>query len=163
TAAERAAAFIVAPAHLGRFAPCPPQEAPSSCARAFTDALATRAWGRAPTTDEQDRLAEVFRAGQDGGDYAAGIQLLAEAGVQSPSFVYRSELGEEAGARGEVRLAPHEIASALSFLLQGQRPDDLLRTAAAAGGLATANGREREARRLLGTPESRRHVRGFLR
>jgi hypothetical protein len=154
-AAERAGVYLTAPERLDQFAPCPTGDLPG-CARTFAASFAGRAWGRAPSTDELDRLGEVFRVGQTGADYAAGIALVVEAVLQSPSFVYRTELGEGTPVTGPVRLSAPEIASAMSFAITGARPDAPLLAAGAAGELFTPEGREGQARRLLQTPPARR-------
>jgi hypothetical protein len=160
SAAERAAAFIAT--DVPRFAPCPATDAPAGCARAFADRLARKAWGRIPSQEELNRLAGVFQVAMDSEGYAAGIGLVAQAVLQSPQFVYVSELGGEP-ANGQVQLDQFEIASQLSLLLLGARPDPLLFEAAAAGQLASDEARERQARRMLATPASRRHLLRFFR
>jgi hypothetical protein len=162
TAAERAAAFITAEANLQRFAPCPAIDDPAMCARGFADRLARRAWGRVASEEELARLGQVFRVGLENEGYAAGIGLVTQAALQSPHFVYISELGG-VPADGQVQLTGFEIASQLSFLLRGARPDPLLLDAAAAGELASESAREQHARRLVVTPEARRHLASFVR
>jgi hypothetical protein len=163
TAAERAAAYVSAPENLMRFAPCADGDLPAACAAAFARGFAGRAWGRALTDDEVARLVEVFRAGSDPEGYAGGIELLTEAALQSPHFVYRLELGAPTDARGVARLTRDETATAMSFLLVGSRPDAELARAAAAGELDDGAGRERQARRLFATPQGRRQLAGFVR
>ena len=52
-------------------------------------------------------------------------------------------------------LAPTEIAASMSYLLTGGPADDTLATNASAGMLATSDGREQEARRLIATAAGR--------
>jgi hypothetical protein len=52
-------------------------------------------------------------------------------------------------------MSPSEIAMSLSYLLTTEPPDDALVAAAAAGALATADGREAQARRLMASPAGR--------
>jgi hypothetical protein len=162
SAAERAAAFIITDANLPRFAPCPPTDAPAACAHAFADRLTRRAWGRVASDEELTRLGAVFQVAMDSEGYAAGIGLLAQAVLQAPQFVYVSELGGEP-ANGQVRLTDFEIASQLSLLLMGARPDPILFDAAATGQLSSEDGREQQARRILASPQSRRHLVRFFR
>lgn len=162
TAAERAASFITAPANLARFAPCAATDDPATCARAFADRLARRGWGRVPTDDQLARLEAVFKVGQGEEGFAAGIGLVAQAVLESPYFIYVSELGG-APDSGHVQLDDFEIASQISLLVRGSRPDQALFDAAAAGGLASPDAREQQARRLLALPESRRHLADFVR
>jgi hypothetical protein len=159
--AERAGVYLSAPERLEQFAPCRGADLPT-CARSFATTLATRAWGRAPAAAELDRLTDVFKVALDGSDYAGGIALVAETVLQSPYFVYRSELGE-AIQGGLFRLTAPEIASAMSFTLIGARPDAALLEAASAGELFTPDGRERQARRLQQTPAARRQLEVFVR
>jgi hypothetical protein len=164
-AAERAAAYVSAPERIAGFAPCDPGAPSQDCARAFATAFATRGWGRAPSADELARLLAVFQVGQQGAAYPDGISLVAEAILQAPAFVYRSELGDDAAPApsGQVRLTADEIASALSFTVTASRPDAELRAAAASGALFTPEGRERQVRRLLGSAGARQQLRTFLR
>ena len=175
TAAERAGSFVAAPANLQRLAPCPAGEAPDGCARTFAAWFTRRTWGRPADDGELGRLVEVYRSGStlilDGEDpYAVGIGLATQAVIQSPHFVYRSELGEPPGTGpadgvppGAVRLSGAEIASQLSFFLRGSRPDEPLLAAAAAGELADPAARERHARRLMASEATRRQMRYFFR
>lgn len=162
TAAERAAAYATTPAQLERLAPCPAGQEPATCARAFLDRVVPPAWGRGPSEAEAARLLQVFRVGHEHEGYAAGIGLVLQALLQAPQFVYLSELGGPP-RDGRVTLTGPEIASQISFLLRGARPDAALLAAATAGELATHEGRERQARRLLGAPQVRQHLAGFLR
>jgi len=69
--------------------------------------------------------------------------------LQSPLFLYRSELGA-AGAP----LDGYEVASKLSFALLGTTPDDALLAEAAAGALDSVDGIEATTRELLERPEA---------
>jgi hypothetical protein len=162
SAAERAAAFIIADANLPSFAPCPATDAPATCARGFADRMARRAWGRVPSDEELTRLMGVFQVAMDMEGYAAGIGLVAQAIFQAPQFIYVTELGGEP-ANGQVQLTDFEIASQLSLLLLGSRPDPILFDAAATGQLVSADGRERQARRMLVAAASRVHLIQFFR
>jgi hypothetical protein len=159
SAAERAAGYVSA--HLGDLAPCAAGQAPVACARSFAAGFGTRAWGRPPSEAELDRLMTVFSSGLDGGDQASGIGLVVEAIVGSPYFLYRTELGDGAPEKGLVRLTPAEVASSLSFLLMGSRPDATLRARGAE--LLGATARMDEARRLLDSAAGRRQQQRFLR
>jgi hypothetical protein len=166
--AERVAAHLTAGESLQRHAPCAASEDPGACVRRFAARAATVAWGRPPSDEELARLAGIYEVGRTSADdgYRGGVELVAQAVLQSPHFVYRSELGEAmAGdaAGGTVTLTGVEIASALSFLLRGSRPDAPLLEAALRGDLASAEVREREARRLLASEAGRRRMRHFLR
>ena len=82
----------------------------------------------------------------------------------SPYFVYRFELGQRIGpGAAEVQLNGPEIASSLSFLLRGARPDAPLLEHALAGRLADPAVRASEAQRLLGTAAARGQLAQFIR
>src|SRR5207253_693943 len=72
-----------------------------------------------------------------GSDTAQGIQLMIEAILLSPSFVYRTELGptdlspDPKGNYPDVKLTPYEIAAQLAFTFLGSIPDAELVAAAA--------------------------------
>jgi hypothetical protein len=169
TAAERVATAVVAPATLERQAPCPAGGDVRACAASFARRVASLAWGRPPTAEELGRLDQVFATGatesEPSASYAGGISLATEAILSSPHFVYRTELGQLPAdpAATEVTLDGPEIASAMSFLLRGARPDQPLLDAAMAGSLADPDTRAAHATRLLATPEGRRRIEWFIR
>ena len=76
--------------------------------------------------------------------------------MQSPKFLYRSELGP-AGAP----LDGYELAAKLSFWLLGTTPSDELLDAAAAGTLDAVDGLERAARAMLEQPAAVEIMRDF--
>jgi hypothetical protein len=129
-------------------APCTDSPAGEACARTFIETFGARAYRRALTTAEIDGLVAVYDVGADGGTYADGIGLVVEALIQSTGFLYETEIGDGT-AFDPIMLAPHELASSLSFLLTGQPPDDELTRIAATGGLGTPEGRVEQAWRLL--------------
>jgi hypothetical protein len=107
----------------------------------------------------------LYNAGRaDAAPFAAGIRLVVEGMLQSPSFIYRWELGNGAPARdGKVlRLGSYEIASRLSYFLWGSMPDEGLFQAAAGNKLATEADIEREARRMLADPRAKETVLTFF-
>ena len=77
-----------------------------------------------------------------------------------PEFIYRVEPGTPVGG-GRVRLSGYEVASRMSFLLQGTTPDDALLTAAEDGTLDTPAGRRSQAERLLAAEEGKQQMRRF--
>lgn len=153
---------VAAALPVDRLAPCGSGRAAGDCARSFATTFARRAYGRPLSADEAARLQNLFddAAATDG--YPAGIRLMAEAILQSPHFLYRTELGRQAQNHGPVALSPYEVASQLSFLVTGARPDDRLLDLADAGKLAFPDVLKSEALRLLETPRARVHLRRFL-
>ena len=94
------------------------------------------------------------------GAYEAGIQMLLEAFLQSPHFLYRIEASDEVA--GEViPLDDWEVASKLSYALWGTMPDDSLFTAAEAGELRDAAALRSQVERLVGDPRVEVTVQSF--
>ena len=138
-----------------------------ACARAFIAGFGQRAYRRPLTAEEQTRYFTLFSMGDalvDGTSppFQKGVQTVVEAVLQSPFFLYRTEMSTQQ-AGDLIPLDGYEIASRLSFFLQNGPPDDALMASAAAGALATADGVAAEAQRLIDTPEGRATVRDFHR
>jgi hypothetical protein len=128
----------------------------AACAATFIQSFGTRAYRRALTADEAAALQVVYQAGAGDAAYEDGIDLIARAVLQSAGFLYVTELGPtDAPATTTVTLTPDEIATELGFVIGAGPPDQALRDAAAAGDLASAEGREQQARRLLMLPGGR--------
>jgi hypothetical protein len=135
---------------------CAPGQAERPCADAFIERFATRAYRRPLEPADRQALAALFAAG-GAESVSAGVELVIEGVLQSPSFLYRTELGAP-GAGPRLELTAYERASALSFFLLGSIPDDGLIRAASDGSLATAQGYGREIQRLLGEPRVRQNL-----
>ena len=73
----------------------------------------------------------------------AGFRLVVEAMLQSPHFIYRSEMGETG------RLDSYEIASKLSFLLRNTTPDPELLDAASNDAFASSGKVQQWAERMV--------------
>ncbi len=153
-AAEDVARRVAAsPAALGACATRP--DAGEACVRDLLGGFGTRVFRRPLTSEEINEYAALYAA--DGGTFAAGLELVLSAMLQSPHFLYRAELGDADGG-----LSPYETATALAYLVTGTTPDDALLAAAAAGALDAADGREAQARRLMAQPAHRERVRRFV-
>jgi hypothetical protein len=153
----RAAELVAGAVSIAELAPCDGEAA--GCARTFVDGFCRRAFGRAPSAQERDRLLALFNLGSESGGYEGGIRLVVEATLQSPSFLYRTELGAE-NATGPVALTGAEIAARISFFLTGRRPDAALLADEAR--LTDATAIERHVRRLLATDDARDRLRAFF-
>lgn len=131
--------------------------AEGDCARTFIDQFAGRAFRRMTTADERDKLFSIYTAGKaSDGTHAGGIRLVIEAVLQSPSFLYLSELGTAAGKRR--KLTPFELASKVSFFLRDSVPDEALWMAAQSGKLATPEGLSAEIDRLMKLPAVKANI-----
>jgi hypothetical protein len=151
---------------LAKTAACAPSDTPRGCAARYARRLATRAFGRAVSNEEVDDLLAVYDTGTKTEGADAGLRMIAQAILLAPSTLYRTEIGVAEPGATEARLTDWEIASQLSFLLHGSRPDDELREAAAKGALHDPQSVVAHARRLLETPRARvqvqRLVEGWL-
>jgi hypothetical protein len=120
-------------------------------AEGFVGSLGRRTFRRPLTDEEQAKYEGVFSLGESlyGSGFANGAALVIRAMLQSPHFLYRTELGPV----GEP-LDGYEAASKLSFWLLGTTPSDALLDAAAAGELDSADGLESVAREMLDEPSA---------
>lgn len=128
---------------------CP--DADAACARAYLERFARRAFRRPVEKVEIDDLMEVFAKGQET-SFGEGVRLAVQAILVSPSFNHRTEYGTP-NDDGAYELTPHEVASALSYLLTDSLPDEELLAAADSGALASVEEREAQVTRLLERPE----------
>jgi hypothetical protein len=142
-----------------KIVPC--QTTDDACAKTFVAAFGQRAFRRPLTDAEKTRYAALFAPALTGGGFKTGVSLVVRALLVSPSFLFRSELGRDAG-NARFALTPWEIASALSYTYWGTMPDDALFAAAASGALASRTEIEAQARRLLAAPRGRARVQTFF-
>jgi hypothetical protein len=136
--------------------------ADATCKRSFVEGFGKRAFRRPLEAAEIDRylaLYDAVLAKEPTG--TKPIQAVVEAVLQSPKFLYRSELGVGPVEGGRIRLSPWETASALSYFFLDTMPDDALAKAADEGKLATAAEVEAQARRLLADPRAKPAIVGF--
>ena len=127
-----------------------------SCAEGFVASFGRRVFRRPLTTDESARYLELLRtATAMTGDPWLGLRVVTSAFLQSPSFLYRVEIGEPDPADATRRLlTPYEVASRLSFFFWGTTPDVVLLDAAASGALVAAQGVQEQAQRLMTSPRA---------
>jgi hypothetical protein len=148
---------------LGKVVKCDPAvigEEP--CAREFIAEFGKLAFRRPLTVEESDMFFELWQFGRNETDFRVGVELVIQAALQSPPFLYRVEFGlpAEEGA-AVVELDPWETASRLSYLLWGTMPDEELFAAAEAGQLATKEEIATQARRMLDDPRAKDAVANF--
>ncbi|HYO72514.1 MAG TPA: DUF1592 domain-containing protein, partial [Archangium sp.] len=151
-AAEEAA--VQAVTNLSRHVSCAPG---AECAKQFIQDFGLRAFRRPLTDAEKSRYQSLYTAvaaeeGTNG--YTEGIKAIITAMLQSPNFLYRTELGEHIGD-GKYKLSDYEVASELSYLFWGSMPDEELFAKAKAGTLSKPELLPTEARRMLASARSR--------
>jgi Protein of unknown function (DUF1592)/Protein of unknown function (DUF1588)/Protein of unknown function (DUF1587)/Protein of unknown function (DUF1595)/Protein of unknown function (DUF1585) len=165
-AAEQLAAQIVADSQAyGQLVTCTPSV--STCASDVVTALLRRTFRRPATSQEVDRYVALHAQGAEllasGDAFKDGVQLVLEAALQSPNFLYRTELSRDVGDDGYVSLTDHEVASRLSYALWNTMPDTTLADAADAGELRSPAQVATQARRMLGDPKAKATVADFHR
>ena len=119
------------PAKLAKIVPPDEGQGATARGRAFIETFGKRAYRRPLTSAEIDTHVTLFAQGPLvlGGDaFTSGVELVLEAFLQSPHFVYRVEGTSTAEPRadGLVPLERHEIATRLAYLLWNTMPDDVL-------------------------------------
>jgi hypothetical protein len=131
--------------------------AAATCATTFIRNTGKAAFRRTLADTEVTALNTVYLAGRDAGTdgdvgdrFATGLTYVVRAMVQSPDFLYLTELGDPAVANGgTTTLTSDEIANAISYSVIGQAPDATLVAAAAANQLATGDARAAQVARLI--------------
>jgi hypothetical protein len=123
-----------------------------------------RAFRRPLTADEVSRYtAAAGQVATATGDVWQGLQAIVSAFLQSPHFLYLTEVGTpDPQQPGRSRYTGWEMAARLSYFLTNDTPDDALLAAASAGTLLTADGVQAQAGRLLALPSARDGVRAFF-
>jgi hypothetical protein len=163
-AAEELAEKVAADAAFSaRFVTC--AEGSAGCSDQLIAALGQRAFRRPLNDAEKVRFAALFARGAElvasGNAYRDGVRLVVEALLQSPQFLYRTELSNQVAADGLIQLDSWETASRLSYFLWGSMPDGALFESAASGKLATPADVTAAANRLLADSQAREAVLSF--
>lgn len=129
-------------------------------AAGFVRTVGRRALRRPLTAAEEAAYGALFARGEElyGAGFAHGASLVIRGLLQSPYFLYRTELGP-----ADKPLNGYELASKLSFFLLDTTPSDALLDAAAAGEVDTDEGLVRWARELLEAPGAVPVMRDFHR
>lgn len=134
--------------------PCDAATGDAACAADLIADLGKRAFRRPLSDADVARYQGLYDAVAAEDGFLVAVETVIAALLQSPHFLYRTELGEADAAAGEITLTQHEIASELSYFLWGTMPDDELMAKADAGELSTPEQIEAQARRLLADPRS---------
>ena len=127
----------------------------------FITTLGRRVYRRPLTTAEQATYTTLYNTGSSltgtRSAFAKGASLVIRAMLQSPYFLYRTEMGATGAA-----LSGYEIAAKLSLWLRGTTPSDtLLDSAAGPGKLDTADGAATLATTMLGETTATTVMRQF--
>lgn len=140
---------------LGSLVPCDVPSADGACARQFAADFAGRAFRRPLEAVELDRFVALFEIGRSGSGTERGLQLIVEAVLQSPSFLYHVDVGVSGLPTATPELLDgYGLAARLSFFLWQSVPDAELMSLAAAGSLSDVAVLQAQAQRLLDDPRS---------
>jgi len=150
TAAERLAANAFRTGDAHGLIPCKPSAA---CRARFVASFGLKAFRRPLKPAEQQRYEALFARETD---FLGGAQLVVEAMLQSPNFLFRLDSAADPG------LKPYAAASQLSYSLWDTMPDPALLAAAARGELATPTAFERMARSMLQDPRAHEMFEEFV-
>src|SRR5260370_13457054 len=148
TAAEKLARNAVAGGEdSNHLIPCKPKSTrDSACANTFVRSFGGKAFRRPLSDAEATRYTALsLRENQ----FLRGAQLVVEAMMQSPKFLFHLET------------ASYKAASDLSYFLWDTMPDDELFRVASAGELSTETGVRRQAARLLKDPKAKQALDEF--
>ncbi|MEY4545064.1 MAG: hypothetical protein RL685_1259 [Pseudomonadota bacterium] len=147
--AERA---VTESAIYGRLVSC--NSADSDCKSQFISSFGERAFRRPLSDAEVTRFRTLFDLGAEMGEgndsFREGVQLVVEAILQSPQFLYRAAVSQGQVQGGRMVLDDWEMASRLSYFLYDSMPDATLFERARAGQLHTEEQIESQVARLLG-------------
>jgi Protein of unknown function (DUF1592)/Protein of unknown function (DUF1588)/Protein of unknown function (DUF1587)/Protein of unknown function (DUF1595)/Protein of unknown function (DUF1585) len=121
----------------------------SDAAQSFIRQFGLRSFRRPLSNEEIEKYLRLFlKISSQTNDFYAGAQLVVEAMLQSPNFLFRIQRHRADST------AQFEIASRLSYLLWDTMPDEAMLQAAADGGYSTLAQIEAQARRMLADPRA---------
>jgi len=121
------------------------------CRAQFVQEFGLKAFRRPLGAKEVARYSKLFDGQKD---FLSGAELIVEAMLQSPNFLFRVERGGEAKA--------YETASRLSYFLWDTMPDAASFRSAAAGELDSKAGVEKAARRMLSDARAKQALDEFV-
>lgn len=141
-----------------RLIPCQPSSPTDvACRVKFIQEFGRKAFRRPLTAGELARYEKLFLPDAAAShDFLKGAQLVVEAMLQSPSFLFHLEQGPNG------QFEQYRTASRLSYFLWDTMPNEVLFRAAAAGELGTPEQVERAARGMLEDPRAQRSMDVFL-
>lgn len=170
TAAETIAAAQAAKIVTGlgcTLAAAPTASPADPCATQFITKYATAFFRRPLTSTESTDLYSIYLTGFQN-PYPnvtaknSGVQLVLASLIQSPQFLYRTELGADTDSSSTPALTPYELVSAISYTLTGAPPDATLMGLADSGQISTPSVLEAQIRRLIASPAGHDRVGQFF-
>jgi len=154
-AAETLAATAVGSANtLQNLVGCSGAQQDTTCAEAFIDIFANRAFRGQYDMTEAQALDQIYTNTSAAFDFATGIQAVITAVLTSPRFLFVLEFGQPGSGGTPVMLAPDELATRLALFLWRSIPDATLLNDASSGMLGTADGIASEVTRMIQDPKA---------
>ena len=153
---------------LSTVLPCTPANAAAeaACATQFITTFGAKAYRRPLGATEVNDLTTLYQTARStlSLDFNGAIDMLIEAMLQAPGFVYHWEMDPGAAIKdgSVVQLGNYQVANRLSYFLWGTMPDQTLFAAAAAGQLATADGIQAQAERMLMDSKAKDMIADFI-
>jgi hypothetical protein len=136
----------------------------TACATQALSAFGRRAFRRPLTDAETTRFLTLATTigNKTGSNVLSGMRHAVWAILQSPSFLYRVELGTASATDGgRLKYTSFEMASRLASTLWNTVPDDTLLDAAAQDTLLNPEGITAQAQRMIDSPKSRQALIAF--
>lgn len=150
-------ALVAAEENLSVILPCSTTAPDSACGATFVDTYASSIY-RMPLSDvERNELTAYFDSVLARSDFAMAIKWTLVTMLQSPFFVYRSEVGDAEG-----KLSAHELATQMSYSFAGTTPSADLLGRAVAGEFSSPEARVAWASEMLATEPGRALLDDFL-
>ncbi|MBV71772.1 MAG: hypothetical protein CMH52_10570 [Myxococcales bacterium] len=140
--------------------PCDIADGDINCAHRFIAQFGLKAYRRPLTADEISAYRDLYTLVVRQECFEQGIRWIIVAMLQSPHFLYRSELGRREGA--DFVLTPYEIATGLSYLLWQTMPDEELFSVAVDGRLLEPDVIAAQTARMLADERSVSMVQNFV-
>jgi len=153
---------------LSTILPCTPASASAEagCASMFITTFGAKAYRRPLSTAETTTLNTLYQNARTTLmlDFNGGVDVVLEAMLQSPGFLYHWEMDPGAAIKdgSVVQLGNYQVANRLSYFLWGSMPDATLFTAASNGQLATADGIQTQVTRMLADSKAQAFVADFI-
>jgi hypothetical protein len=166
TALGNATQYVFAdPTRVAAVFPCVPTSTTDACLTQAINAFGRRAFRRSLSQQETTRFVTLATTigTQAGSNVLTGLRYVVWAILQSPSFLYRVELGQPSAADGgRLKYTSSEIASRLAAALWGSVPDDALLDAADKDLLSTPDGITAQAQRMIADARVHRAMAAFV-
>jgi Protein of unknown function (DUF1588)/Protein of unknown function (DUF1592)/Protein of unknown function (DUF1595)/Protein of unknown function (DUF1587) len=156
--AKDVAELVTASATLSTLLPCATGAADQTCATTFINTFAPRIYRRAITDEERSELVAYHGSVSGRSNFTMGIKWTLISMLQSPQFLYRSEIGDASG-----QLSPDEIASEVSYTFGGTPPSADLLSKAQSGALSSPDALVQAAIALQQTTTGREVMEQFFR